>query len=311
MHPWCGYIARLFAALSWWLDQTWLRWEWEGQGGRQQGHKREQEQEGKEASQARSRRASATRSTSTIRRRFPVFLTRRAVWGGPAEGLLRPSLLRSRRMESDSRVWVDILSGRWRERSWKHSSQGMQGKKKLTLLDLKGARGVGLRSTFENLQTAIAMRGVQDTSLSLFVRFCRLVEVLKSLFCILLHLFLHDLQWSWAHFPALLFYICRGFQILQCKITRKPHMRSGGCNTLSDSDIWQSILRPVVTAHDTYYPLKLNHDIYINEASDLSFAHEKRETLQGRLQVKFTLIASCRDSTERCVGKWWLSRKMR
>ena len=63
------------------------------------------------------------------------------------------------------------------------STQGMQGKKKLTLLDLKGARGVGLLSTFENLQTATAIRGVQDTSLSLFVRFCRLVEVLKSLFC--------------------------------------------------------------------------------------------------------------------------------
>ena len=58
----------------------------------------------------------------------------------------------------------------------------MQGKKKLTLLDLKGARGVGLLSTFENLQTAIAMRGVQDTSLSLFVRFCRLVEVFASYF---------------------------------------------------------------------------------------------------------------------------------
>ena len=82
-------------------------------------------------------------------------------------------------MESDSRVWVDILSGRWREQS---STEGMQGKKKLTLLDLKGARGVGLLSTFENLQTAIAMRGVQDTSLSLFVRFCRLVGVFASYF---------------------------------------------------------------------------------------------------------------------------------
>ena len=58
--------------------------------------------------------------------------------------------------------------------------ESTQGKKKLTLLDLKGARGVGLLSTFENLQTAIAMRGVQDTSLSLFVCFCRLVEVFAS-----------------------------------------------------------------------------------------------------------------------------------
>ena len=110
--------------------------------------------------------------------------------------------------------------------------ESTQGKKKLTLLDLKGARGVGLLSTFENLQTAIAMRGVQDTSLSLFVCFCRLVEVFASYLTYFYMTYISHAQIS--PLSCFIFVLDSRYAL---QITCKPHMRSGGCKTLSDSDI--------------------------------------------------------------------------